>query len=51
MMKKIIVRLEGNWEDVKETAVASMTGGVNTFMTEEQIIPGLRESRSVSILS
>nr|MDO8091452.1 3-dehydroquinate synthase II [Candidatus Sigynarchaeota archaeon] len=51
MMKKIIVRLEGNWEDVKETAIASMTGGVNTFMAGKQIIPRLRELGSVTIFS
>ncbi len=50
-MKKIIIRLNGSWEKIKELAVASMTGGINTFIAEEPVIPQLRELGSVTIFS
>jgi 3-dehydroquinate synthase II len=51
MMKKIIIRLTGSWQDVKEIAVDSMTSGINTFIAEESIIPQLRELGSMTIFS
>ncbi|MFB0560833.1 MAG: 3-dehydroquinate synthase II [Candidatus Lokiarchaeia archaeon] len=50
-MKKIIIRLNGSWEDVKDIAVTSMTSGINTFIAEETIIPQLRELGSMTIFS
>ena len=50
-MKKIIIRLNGSWEDVKEIAVTSMTSGINTFIAEETIISQLRELGYMTVFS
>ncbi|MEM3586661.1 MAG: 3-dehydroquinate synthase II [Candidatus Jordarchaeaceae archaeon] len=50
-MKKVIIRLKGKWEDVKDIAVTSMTCGINTFIADESITPRLRELGSTTIFS
>ncbi|MGQ9720283.1 MAG: 3-dehydroquinate synthase II [Candidatus Jordarchaeum sp.] len=50
-MKKIIIRLNGNWEDVREIAIISMTSGINTFIADEPLIPQLRQLGSTTIFS
>ncbi|MEM2133310.1 MAG: 3-dehydroquinate synthase II [Candidatus Jordarchaeaceae archaeon] len=50
-MKRIIIRLNGSWENIKELAVTSMTSGINAFVADKSVMPQLKQLGSVTVFS
>lgn len=50
-MKKVILKLRGPWETVKEYAVEALTRGINSFYTPPELVGKVKALGSVEVLS